>query len=125
METVTILKKEYKKLLETQVRYGLLKQAMTEDLFLPPPIKDVETVISAFRTTGKYSKNFIASLEKGLERSSYFNAKRKWKFFLCIAKLSNISGEEDLNKNFKNTEIFPNLEFSNWPEIPGNFCLQK
>ena len=43
-----------------------------KDLFLSPPTKNANVVISAFSQTGKYHKAFLKDLENGLKRSSYF-----------------------------------------------------
>lgn len=72
MVTITISKKEYKKLLEKAFRYEYLRQILEEDIFLSPPIKDTSQIIKEFRATKKYNKKFLAGLAKGLKRSSYF-----------------------------------------------------
>ena len=72
MVTVVISKKEYQKLLATALRYEYLRQVLEEDIFLPPPIKDADQIIKKFKTEKKYNKDFLASLRKGLKRSSYF-----------------------------------------------------
>lgn len=38
----------------------------------PPPIRDIDTVITRMEATGKYNKKFLASLRKGMERSQAF-----------------------------------------------------
>jgi len=40
----------------------------------PPPIRDIDTVIARMEATGKYSKTFLASLRKGMERSATFKS---------------------------------------------------
>jgi len=72
MTTITIPKKEYQKLLEKAFRYEYLRQILEEDIFLPPSEKDVSQIIKEFRATKRYNKKFLASLAKGLKRSSYF-----------------------------------------------------
>lgn len=72
MQTVTISKKEYKELIEKKLRYEYLHQIIEEDIFSPPPIKDIKELIKAFQKTGFYNQRFIDSLEKGLKRSAYF-----------------------------------------------------
>lgn len=72
METVTISKKEYQELIEKKLRYEYLHQIIESDIFSPPPTKDINEVIDAFKKTGIYNQKFIAGLEKGLKRSSYF-----------------------------------------------------
>ena len=72
MSTITIPQKEYRELVEKKIRYERLREAVEEDIFTPPPTKQVGEILSAFRATGKYSRKFLQSLEKGLRRSSYF-----------------------------------------------------
>jgi len=71
MVTVTISKKEYQKLLKKAFLYEYLRQVLEEDIFSPPPAKDVKQVIRSFKATNKYNKKFLSSLERGLKRSSY------------------------------------------------------
>ena len=72
--TITISKKEYQKVLERALRYEYLWQILKEkeDIFVPPPIRNIKEVIKSFRETKLYSPEFLRSLEKGLKRSSYF-----------------------------------------------------
>lgn len=72
MQTVTISKKEYEELIEKKLRYEYLHQIIEEDIFSPPPTKDIKEIINAFKKSGLYNQKFIDSLEKGLKRSSYF-----------------------------------------------------
>ncbi len=72
MNTITIPKKEYRDLIEKKLRYDYLRQMIKEDIFSSPPKKNIKEIISAFKETKKYNKNFIKSLEKGLSQSSYF-----------------------------------------------------
>jgi len=39
---------------------------------MPPPIRDIDTIIAEIVATGKYSKKFLVSLRKGMERSQTF-----------------------------------------------------
>jgi len=43
----------------------------------PPPIRDIDTIITRMQATGKYDKKFLASLRKGMERSHTFKAQTK------------------------------------------------
>ncbi|MEW6068646.1 MAG: hypothetical protein AB1610_10200 [Nitrospirota bacterium] len=72
MQTVTITKKEYDELIEKKLRYEYLHHIIEEDIFSPPPTKDIKEIIKAFQKTGLYNQKFIDNLEKGLKRSSYF-----------------------------------------------------
>lgn len=72
--TITIPKKEYQKILEKALRYDYLRQILKEkeDIFAPPPTRDIKKIIKTFKETKLYSPEFLKSLEKGLKRSSYF-----------------------------------------------------
>lgn len=72
MQTVTISKKEYEELVEKKLRYEYLHQIIEGDIFSPPPTKDIDKIVDAFKKTGLYTQKFIDSLEKGLKRSAYF-----------------------------------------------------
>jgi hypothetical protein len=72
MGDIIISKKQYQELLDKALRYEYLRYIMEENIFAPPPIKDIEKIIRAFERTGIYSKEFLRSLKRGLRRSSYF-----------------------------------------------------
>lgn len=72
MVTVTISKKEYEKLLKKAFLYEHVRHVLAGDIFLPPPTKEIKQIINGFKASKKYNKKFIADLEKGLKRSSYF-----------------------------------------------------
>ena len=38
----------------------------------PPPVRDIDNVITRMQATGKYNKRFLASLRKGMQRSQTF-----------------------------------------------------
>ena len=73
METVTLTKKEYDRLLKKALSYDYLRGLMAEDVFASPPVKNVKKVIKEFAATGKYNQKFLKSFEEGLKRSNYFN----------------------------------------------------
>ncbi|MEK7173494.1 MAG: hypothetical protein AAB710_00235 [Patescibacteria group bacterium] len=72
MPTVTIDKKKYTELLEKELRYDYLRQAMEEDIFASPPERNRKKVLTELKSTGKYNKQFLDSMKRGLKRSSYF-----------------------------------------------------
>ena len=72
MSTITISKKEYQELIEKKFRYDYLRQIIEEDIFSSPPTLDIKEILTAFKKTKKYNQKFLKSLEKGLNRSSYF-----------------------------------------------------
>ena len=72
MQKVTISKKEYEELIEKKLRYEYLQQIIEEDIFSPPPTKNIKEIVNAFKKSGLYNQKFINSLEKGLKRSTYF-----------------------------------------------------
>jgi hypothetical protein len=75
MSTVTISKKEYQELTEHKLRYEYLRRVLEENLFSPPPTKAGKEIVSALNATGLYNKKFLASIQKGLKRSSHFRNK--------------------------------------------------
>ncbi len=72
MSTVTISKTKYEILRRRAVAYDRIITVAREDIFSPPPTKNIKEVMRDFRATKKYSPAFLKSLEKGLSRSSYF-----------------------------------------------------
>jgi len=72
MADIIISKKQYQELLDKALRYEYLRHIMEENIFAPPPTKDIKKIIRAFERTGIYSKEFLRSLKRGLRRSSYF-----------------------------------------------------
>jgi len=72
MNTITISKKEYGKLIEVKLRYDYLRQIIKNDIFSSPPTKNAQEALLAFKQTNLYSPKFMKSLEKGLKRSVYF-----------------------------------------------------
>lgn len=73
MDTITLTKKEYDRLLKKALSYDYLRGLMAEDVFASPPVKNVKKVIKEFAATGKYNQKFLKSFEEGLKRSNYFN----------------------------------------------------
>ena len=74
MATITISKKEYERLVEAKIRYERLREAMEEDIFASPPIRDRKQILRTFTASKKYNRKFIESLGNGLGRSSYFRS---------------------------------------------------
>lgn len=74
MVTITIPKREYEELVEKRFRYEQLRELVESDIFAPPPTNSIKEVIGAFKSVNKHSHQFLKSLRKGLERSSYFKA---------------------------------------------------
>jgi len=74
MATVTVPKTKYEELKKQAAAYRKIVSAAGADLF-KPPTRDAQRVVAALKGTGRYSKKFIASVARGLTRSSYF-AKR-------------------------------------------------
>jgi len=74
MDTITLPKKIYSDLLEKAMRYQYVASILQneDNVFGPPPVKSVQQLVKAFSSAGHYSKSFIASLEKGLKHSNYF-----------------------------------------------------
>lgn len=74
LKTVNIPQKEYKSLIEAQLRYEQIRQAIADDLFSPPPTRSRKEILEAFAATGKYNAKFMKSFAAGLKRSRYFTA---------------------------------------------------
>lgn len=72
MSIITISKKEYRELIEKKFRYEYLREIIEGDIFSSPSTRDIKEILSAFKKTKKYNQKFLKSLEKGLNRSSYF-----------------------------------------------------
>lgn len=74
MNTITLPKKEYQVLMEKALRYEYLANIIKakENIFAPPPTRNVKEAIKEFRATKLYNGKFLKALEKGLKRSSYF-----------------------------------------------------
>jgi len=72
MVTVTIPKREYQRLLDRALRYQYVQSLLSEDIFVPPPTKRINSILKELQGTKRYSKAFLQSLERGLKRSSYF-----------------------------------------------------
>ena len=75
MDTITLPKKEYQKLMEKALLYEYLAKIIKkqEDIFACPPTKKTKEIIKEFKATGLYGASFINDMEKGLKRSSYFS----------------------------------------------------
>ena len=58
--------------MDKRLRYEFIRQALEKDIFSPPPTHNAREILRSFSATKRYSKKFLASLAKGLRRSSYF-----------------------------------------------------
>ncbi len=67
MSTVTIPKKEYQAL----KRHSKAYQKLTTQLFKSVVQDDVGVAVADFAATKRYTKGFLADLERGLRKSSY------------------------------------------------------
>ncbi len=71
MDTVTISKKEYKKLVSQAKAYQKLAKGFFENVIKDP----IDDVVLDFKKTGKYSSGFLEDLENGLRKSTYVKSK--------------------------------------------------
>ncbi|MBE2219865.1 MAG: hypothetical protein IAE90_16770 [Ignavibacteria bacterium] len=71
MDTVTISKKEYKKLVSQAKAYEKLAKGFFENVIKDP----IDDVVLDFKKTRKYSSDFIEDLERGLRKSTYIKSK--------------------------------------------------
>lgn len=74
--TVTLPKIEYERLRKIAERYELLRNAVTQDFFEEPPIRDSKEIIAALRKTGRYATRFLNSVARGLNESSFLRSAR-------------------------------------------------
>ena len=74
MTSVTIPKTEYTALKARADAYERMLQAVGGAFSLTPPVRSKKKIMTAFKATKKYNTAFLKSLEKGLSRSSYFEA---------------------------------------------------
>lgn len=72
MSTVTIPKIEYEFLKQRATAYERVLSVAQDELYLPPPTRNRKEVLRVLRGTERYNRQFLASISKGLRRSSYF-----------------------------------------------------
>ena len=72
MQTITISKNEYKKLLSQAKAY----QKLAGEIFKKVINDPVSDLVDDFRKTGIYTEDFLIDLEKGLKKSSYSKNKK-------------------------------------------------
>jgi hypothetical protein len=75
MTTVTVSKSEYDILKAQASAYRQLVKVAVLENEITPPTRSKSKVLEAFKKTGKYNKEFLISLKKGLSRSSFFTQK--------------------------------------------------
>ncbi|MFZ1320648.1 MAG: hypothetical protein WAT71_03750 [Ignavibacteria bacterium] len=72
METITISKSEYKKLVAKSKAYEKLAKSVFEDAIKDP----VNEIVSDFKQTNLYTDEFLSDLEDGLNKSSLYKKKK-------------------------------------------------
>lgn len=72
MDTITIPKKEYKKLLSQAKAYQKLTNGFFENVVKDP----VDDVINDFKKNGLYSNEFLKELGNGLRKSTYIKNRK-------------------------------------------------
>lgn len=72
--SVTIPKTEYEELKARASAYERVVGALQNTFSLTPPERSKKKIIAEFKKTDKYSEEFLASLQHGLGRSTYFKA---------------------------------------------------
>ena len=75
MSTVTLPKSEYEVLKAQASAYERLLKSVVKESIVTPPTRSKSKVLNAFKKTGKYNKDFLASFNKGLKRSTFFTDK--------------------------------------------------
>lgn len=74
--TITLPETEYERLRKIAERYELLRNAMTDNFFEEPPVRNAKEIIGAFRKTGLYTGAFLKSLSRGFKESLSFGKNR-------------------------------------------------
>lgn len=74
MNTVTLTRKEYEKLVEAKLRYDYMRSTLEHGIASPPPVRSSKVILKNFRATKLYNKKFLKALEGGLRRSSFFRS---------------------------------------------------
>lgn len=72
METITISKSEYKRLLSAEKAY----KKIAGQIYKTVIESDVKDVVSDFKKTKLYTEDFLTDLEDGLKKSTYFKNKK-------------------------------------------------
>ncbi len=72
MSTITIPKTKYEDLKKKAMAYEYIARLIEQDFFAPPPTKNITKVIKELENSGRYTPDFLRSVKRGLERSSYF-----------------------------------------------------
>ncbi|MDP3735375.1 MAG: hypothetical protein Q8R39_03035 [bacterium] len=76
-DTVTLPKTEYEYLHRIAERYELLQNAVREDFFEEPSVRDTGEIIATFKKSERYNKAFLQSLSRGLRESSFLKKSNK------------------------------------------------
>lgn len=76
LSTITISKAEYTHLREQASKFEFLKHLFTESYFEEPPTQDINTIVREFRKTGRYNQDFLKSLRRGLQESTYLSSRK-------------------------------------------------
>ena len=74
MKSITIPKIEYEVLRARATAYDRVVSALESTFTLTPPERSKKKIVAEFKKTNRYSKEFVAALERGLARSSYFKS---------------------------------------------------
>ena len=72
METITISKSEYRKLVAKSKAYEKLAKTIFEDAIN----ESVNDIVSDFKKTNLYSEEFLSDLKEGLNQSSLYSKKK-------------------------------------------------
>ncbi|OHA27330.1 MAG: hypothetical protein A3C06_00565 [Candidatus Taylorbacteria bacterium RIFCSPHIGHO2_02_FULL_46_13] len=72
MRTVNLTQTQYEALKDRAEAYERLMSAAKQELFSPPPTRSGKRVIKTLRASGRYSRSFLESLERGIQRSRFF-----------------------------------------------------
>ena len=75
MNTISVPRSEYEMLKAQATAYVRLLKSVATESIVTPPTRSRSMVMKELKKIGKYNKNFLKSLEKGLEESTFFSNK--------------------------------------------------
>ncbi len=75
MDTISISKFDYDVLRAESSAYRKIIKSISVSFSNTPPTRSKSKVLEQFKKTKTYNKEFLASIKKGLARSSYFDQK--------------------------------------------------
>jgi len=72
-KTITVSYAEYQSLKQIKQRYEIIRDFFALESFQKPVIKNPKKIIKAMKETNLYTSEFLESLGRGLQESSYLS----------------------------------------------------